>query len=197
MLGGNGPKPDKPDTPFAENMRAVAENRDKASFTEIFDHFAPRLKSYLMRQGCSDTEAEEVTQDAMMTLWHKAHLFDPQKSSLSTWLFRVARNRRIDLQRRDRSKLLDGEDPSLQPPSPEEPGAVMDADQREIRIRDALATLPEEQLQMIQLSFFQNFSHGQIAEETGLPLGTVKSRIRLAFNRLRKLIEDDDKIDMP
>ncbi|VVT00295.1 sigma-70 family RNA polymerase sigma factor [Rhizobium sp. EC-SD404] len=180
---------------FARLARAVAFERDKTAFAELFDYFAPRIKSYLLRLNMQPQEAEELAQEVMIVLWHKAGLFDSTKSSLATWLFRVARNRRIDALRRDRGKDLDAEDPSLLPSAPEPPDLLMDAEQRDERVRRAMSVLPTEQLELVRLAFFIGLSHSQIAEETGLPLGTVKSRIRLAFGRLKKALEDDPRID--
>lgn len=180
---------------FAALAARVARDRDKVAFTELFDFFAPRIKAYLRRLGLEDQAAEDIAQDVMIVLWHKAHLFDPAKSSLSTWLFRVARNRRIDALRRDKSGLLDPDDPILQPPEPDSPDAMMDGEQRDARVREALAGLPDEQVGLVRMAFFLGYTHSQIADETGLPLGTVKSRIRLAFGRLRRALERDDKVD--
>ncbi len=180
---------------FATLARAVADERDKAAFAELFDYFAPRIKSYLQRLGMEASQAEELMQEVMIVLWHKAGLFDPAKSSLATWLFRVARNRRIDALRRDRSGLLDAEDPALHPAQPEAPDHAITVEQRDARIRQAMSALPAEQIELIRLAFFLGLSHSQIADETGLPLGTVKSRIRLAFGRLRKALEDDPGVD--
>lgn len=182
---------------FAALVERVAAERDRAAFIELFDHFAPRIKGYLMRLGSDGDRAEELTQEVMVTLWRKADLFDRTKSSVATWLFRVARNRRIDSLRRDRSALLDAEDPSAQPEPPPDPDEEIDAATREDRVRRALESLPEEQVRLIRLSFFKGLSHSEIAAETGLPLGTVKSRIRLAFGRLRRTLEADGRIDTP
>lgn len=179
----------------AELTAAIAERHDRDAFTRLFDHFAPRVKSFLMRMGTEEEAAEEITQEVMLTLWRKAALFDPEKSSLSTWLFRIARNRRIDQIRRARSDGIDADDPTLMP-EPEPPAdAIFSARAREERVRDALTTLPEEQLVLIESAFFRGLSHSQIAEQTGLPLGTVKSRIRLAFERLRRSFEGDERVD--
>lgn len=180
---------------FARLARAIAADRDRQAFAELFDYFAPRIKAYLMRLGLPGPEAEELTQEVMIVLWHKAGLFDPAKSSLATWLFRVARNRRIDALRRARGKELDAEDPSLHPSAPEAPDDAIGAVQRDARVRQAMAALPAEQLELIQLAFFIGLSHSQIAEETGLPLGTVKSRLRLAFARLKRALEEDPRVD--
>jgi len=171
---------------------AVAVSRDQKAFAELFDYFAPRLKSYLQRLRMEPSQAEELTQEVMIVLWHKAALFDPAKSSLATWLFRVARNRRIDALRRDRSGLLDPNDPALQPSQPEAADDLIEAEERDERVRKAMLDLPEEQAVLVRQAFFLGLSHSQIAEDTGLPLGTVKSRIRLAFSRLRRSLEADD-----
>jgi RNA polymerase sigma factor (sigma-70 family) len=180
---------------FPALVRAIAERRDRAAFTVLFDHFGPRLNGFLLRQGCDAALAEEVVQDTLSTLWRKADLFDPAKSSVSTWLYRIARNRRIDLARRDRSDRIDPEDPILHPAPQAEPDRLMDAQQREEALRLALESLPEEQLRLIRLAFFEVLSHAEVAARTGLPLGTVKSRIRLAFTRLRRVLEADGVVE--
>jgi RNA polymerase sigma factor (sigma-70 family) len=175
---------------FADLVQAVAERADRTAYAELFDYFAPRVNAYLLRLGAEHALAEEITQDAMVTLWRKAALFDRTKSAVGTWLFRVARNRRIDLIRRDKSAKLDPEEPMLIPEAPQAADEMMDLGQREDMVRGALKVLPAEQLDLVMMSFFNGLSHSQIAEQTGLPLGTVKSRIRLAFARLRRALED-------
>lgn len=174
----------------------VARHRDRLAFTRLFDHFAPRLNGYLQRLGSDAALAEEVTQDVMMTLWHKAALFDPSKSSVSTWLFRIARNRRIDLMRRNRVDYLDPNEPALAPVDNPEIDRMIDIQQREEAVRQAMVQLPPEQLALVKLAFFEGLSHGDIAERTQLPLGTVKSRIRLAFTRLRRALEAEGVVEM-
>jgi RNA polymerase sigma-70 factor (ECF subfamily) len=174
---------------LAALVAAVAERRDQAAFTRLFDHFAPRLNAYLLRLGTDATTAEEIAQETMVTLWRKAALFDVQKSSVATWLYRIARNRRIDMLRRDRLDFLDTNDPVLEPADETDFFAQIDMQQREEAVRLALEGLPEEQLSLVRLAFFDGLSHSQISERTGLPLGTVKSRIRLGFTRLRRSLE--------
>lgn len=173
----------------------VATSQDRQAFAELFDHFAPRIKAYLMRLGADDGRAEELAQEAMLILWRKAPLFDPAKSSAATWLFRIARNRRIDSLRRNREGSIDPQDPALRPAAPDDADTALDARVRETRVRAALAALPAEQADLVRRAFFSGLSHSRIAEETGLPLGTVKSRIRLAFGRLRRALEADDAVD--
>lgn len=181
---------------MAKLMNRIAKNRDRTAFTSVFSFYAPRIKAFLMRGNCSPALAEEVTQDVMVTLWQKAHMYDAAKSSLSTWLFRIARNRRIDLIRRDKSNKLDAQDPTMFPTIEEIDTDGIDARERDHRIRMAISTLPKEQMQLIRLSFFEAQPHSQIAKKLDMPLGTVKSRIRLAFNRLRKQLSEDCKVDV-
>ena len=181
--------------PHRDLISRVATARDRTAFVTLFDHFAPRIKTYVMRLGSGEAVAEEVAQDVMLILWRKAGLFDPDKSSAATWLYRIARNRRIDVLRRDRSQELDREDPMLHPAAPEDPAAAVDAAEREVRVRAALASLPPEQAQLVRLSFFAGLSHNDIASQANIPLGTVKSRIRLAFARLRRTLEADEMVD--
>lgn len=181
---------------FSRLAQRVAKTQDKAAFEEIFDYFAPRLKAYLLRLGAQSGQAEELVQEVMITLWQKANLFDPSKSSLSTWLFRVARNRHIDSLRREKRGELDESDPYLQPQGEVDAGEQMDADRRDERVRECLKALPDEQLSLVRLAFFKGLSHSQIAEEANLPLGTVKSRIRLAFSRLRRGLETELGLDL-
>ena len=182
-------------TPLASEhaalVSAVAERRDQAAFTRLFDYFGPRLNAYLIRLGCDRAAAEEITQDTMVSLWRKADLFDPAKSSLATWLYRIARNRRIDVLRRDRVEFVDPDDFALDVADESSVDAerLVDAQSRDDVLRTAMAGLPEEQLALVRLAFFDSLSHSEIAEKTGLPLGTVKSRIRLAFTRLRRALE--------
>jgi RNA polymerase sigma-70 factor (ECF subfamily) len=172
----------------------VARSRDRAAFTRLFDHFAPRLNAYMLRLGTDPALAEEIVQDVMSTLWRKAALFDPAKSSLSTWLYRIARNRRIDLARRNKGEL-DADEPMLQPAPTPDLDQLLDVQQREETVRAALMSLPPEQLDLVKLAFFEGLSHSQIADATGLPLGTVKSRIRLAFTRLRRMLEAEGVVE--
>ncbi|MEM8795872.1 MAG: sigma-70 family RNA polymerase sigma factor [Pseudomonadota bacterium] len=196
MLGGSGPNPVSQTELFCDYAEQVAQDRDKTAFANLFEYYAPRLKSYLMRLNCEEAIAEEIIQDVFTTLWHKGHLFDRRKSSIGTWLFRIARNRRIDLVRRDKSDRLDPEDSTVFPKSFEPDDEAMDAVNRDQQIRNAIRELPEEQRILIRLSFFEGKSHGVIAEELELPLGTVKSRIRLAFTRLRKALSANEKVDI-
>jgi len=176
---------------FADNMAKIAREQCRSSFADLFEFFAPRLKSYMLQLGADASEAEELAQEVMVTVWRKAHQYDPDKASVSTWIFRIARNRRIDAHRRTRRPDLDPEEPLLRPPEPEEPDTMLNRVQMEDVVRKQLQTLPPEQLDLLKAAFYQGLSHSEIAKAFDLPLGTVKSRIRLAFNRLRGQLEGD------
>ena len=176
----------------AECMAAIASSQSREAFAELFDYFAPRLKSYMMRLGASDGEAEDLVQDVMITVWRKAGMYDRRQASVSTWIFRVARNRRIDVHRRNRRPDLEPDDPVLSPAPAEQPEETVNRAQIEDVVRRELVRLPEEQLVLLQAAFYEGLSHSEIAEKYNLPLGTVKSRIRLAFGRLRGYLEDDE-----
>lgn len=176
---------------FAALMAAVAERRDRAAFTRLFDHFAPRLKGHLVRQGAGPEEAEELAQEVLAVVWRKAALFDPVKSSVATWLYRIARNRRIDGLRRQRVDYFDPLDPPEIASDSPAPDDAYDARDRAGRLRRFIDALPVEQRDLVRLAFFEGLSHSEVAEAASLPLGTVKSRLRLAFGRLRRQLEAD------
>lgn len=175
----------------SELIRAVAKTRDRAAFAELFDYYAPRLEAWLIRTGADRASAEEICQDALATLWRKAELYDPAKATPATWLYRVARNRRIDLSRRDKVSIIEPGDAVFDVVDENAVGAdqAVDVRDREDALKIALAQLPPEQLELVRLAFYESMSHSVIAERMNLPLGTVKSRIRLAFGRLRKTLE--------
>src|SRR5215469_254572 len=162
----------------------VAAQQDKAAFAVLFAHFAPRVKAYLLRLVASSAVAEDLAQEALLSVWRKARLFDPAKASAATWLFTIARNLRIDAVRRERHPELDPED-FLPEPDADADAALTQAE-NEVRLRMALKDLPADQIQVVELSFFADKPHSQIAQELGIPLGTVKSRLRLAMGRLKR-----------
>jgi RNA polymerase sigma-70 factor (ECF subfamily) len=164
-------------------LARVAAERDRAAFAALFAHFAPRVKAYLLKLGAPAALAEDLAQEALLNLWRKAHLFDPAKASAATWLFTIARNLRIDAIRRERRPEPDAQDLTPEPPADADAGLEMA--EQEGRLRLALKTLPRDQIQVVELSFFADKPHSQIAAELGIPLGTVKSRLRLAMARLR------------
>ena len=176
--------------PYAALVLAIAERGDRAAFRQLFDHYAPRVKGYLVRLGLDGARSEELAQEVLVTVWRKAANFDARRASVSTWIFRIARNRRIDVYRRDRTAEIDGEDPALKPPEAVSPHEEVNAGQQQRRIAAALLGLPEEQRDLVRRAFYDDLSHSEIAEATGLALGTVKSRLRLAFGKLRALLEE-------
>jgi RNA polymerase sigma factor (sigma-70 family) len=168
---------------WADLVMRVRDHQDKAAFAALFRHFAPRVKAFLMKSGADATLAEECAQDVMATLWQKAHLFDPARASVATWVFTIARNRRIDALRKARRP--EPEELSWGPEPEPDQAEVLEAQQETDRLGAALAQLPDKQRALIERAYFGDLSHSEIAEETGLPLGTIKSRIRLALERLR------------
>lgn len=173
----------KKDDAWVTCLWRIRTSADQDAFAELFSHFAPRVKAFLMKGGADAASAEECAQDVMATLWQKAHLFDPTRASVATWIFTIARNRRIDTIRRSRRP-----EPEDLPWGPEpEPDAAetIGMQQESARLAEALARLPEAQRSLIERCYFGDMSHREIAEKTGLPLGTIKSRIRLALERLR------------
>ncbi|MFN3845488.1 MAG: sigma-70 family RNA polymerase sigma factor [Paracoccaceae bacterium] len=170
-------------TDWAALVLRVRDHQDKAAFAALFRHFAPRVKGFLMKSGASDSLAEECAQDVMATLWQKANMFDAERASVATWVFTIARNRRIDALRK--SRRPEPEDLPWGPEPEPDQAEVFEAQQETERLGAALAQLPAKQRALIERAFFGDLSHSEIALETGLPLGTIKSRIRLALERLR------------
>jgi RNA polymerase sigma-70 factor, ECF subfamily len=175
---------------FARQIAAIARDRDRAAFLALYDHYAPRVKSYLKRLGAGDAIAEDVAQEAMLTVWRKAATYDPAKAAVGTWIFTIARNLRIDALRREQRPELAPDDPILTPEAPLPADAGIDIARRQRRVREALCELPAEQAEIVKLSFYGDKSHGEIAIALGIPLGTVKSRMRLAFLRVRRALGD-------
>ena len=173
-----------------ELVGAVTTNGDRQAFAVLFKHFAPRVVTYLVRGGTPAARAEELAQEAMVAVWRKAASFDPARAGVSTWVFTIARNLRIDRHRRggDGGDHADV-DLDAQPDPAAAPDDVLDARQQERRIHAALRRLSPEQARVLHLSYFAEAPHAEIARELDLPLGTVKSRIRLAMINLRRLID--------
>lgn len=172
-------------------VEAVARRQDRAAFAALFEHYAPRVKTFLRRSGCSDATAEEVAQETLILVWRKAALFDPATAGASAWIFTIARNLRIDAARRDlRGAAHEVSDAAAEfhiDDSPL-PDSTLSTAQDEIRVRGALDRLSDEQKRVVELSFYKEKAHAEIAELLKIPLGTVKSRLRLAMNRLRTLL---------
>lgn len=182
------PVKDQKDTPselgeWVAQMKRLCDHKDQEAFAQLFAHFAPRVKAYLIKSGSDASSAEECAQEVMATLWRKAHLFDPARASVATWVFTIARNRRIDLLRKERRP--EPEDLAWGPEAEPEQEDVLALQQDTEQLRRALTELPAAQRNLIEQAYFKDLSHREIASKTGLPLGTIKSRIRLALNRLR------------
>ncbi|WP_297767908.1 sigma-70 family RNA polymerase sigma factor [uncultured Roseovarius sp.] len=174
---------DQENTDWVACIIAIRDTQDEAAFARLFGHFAPRVKAFLMRSGTDATMAEECTQEVMATLWQKAHLFDPTRASAATWIFTIARNRKIDALRKQ--KRPEPEDlPWGQDPEPDQADTLV-LQQETAQLGAAIAALPDKQRDLIEKAYFGDLTHSEIADETGLPLGTIKSRIRLALDRLR------------
>lgn len=175
---------DGPGTDWTALVLRVRDHQDKAAFAALFRHFAPRVKAFLMKSGAGAAMAEECAQDVMATLWQKAWQFDPNRASVTTWVYTIARNRRIDMLR----KSLRAEPQELDwgPAAEPDQAEIYAAQQESQRLGQALAVLPDKQRALIERAFYGDLSHSEIAAETGLPLGTIKSRIRLALDRLRQ-----------
>ena len=164
-------------------VRAIADRQDRAAFADLFRHFAPRVKAFLIRSGADESLAEECMQDVMTTLWRKARMYDPGRASVATWIFTIARNRKIDLIRK--AARPTPEDLPWGPEAEPDQEDVIALQQESAKLVEALRELPEKQRLLIERAYFGEMSHSEIAAETGLPLGTIKSRIRLALDRLR------------
>ena len=165
----------------------IRDDRDEAAFVEVFRHFAPRVKAFLMRGGADSALAEECVQEVMATVWHKAALFDPSRASVATWIFTIARNKKIDVLRRTRRP--EPEDLPWGPEAEPDQDDILGLQQESEQLGAAIAALPVKQRDLIEKAYFGDLTHTEIAEQTGLPLGTIKSRIRLALDRLRHAMD--------
>jgi RNA polymerase sigma factor (sigma-70 family) len=185
---------------LSELVKAVAASGDRQAFAVLFKHFAPRIKAFLARAGSPPNLAEELAQETMVCVWRKAAQFDPGRARVSTWIFTIARNLRVDHHRRHGEAAADlardddeivAQEEQLPDPaaSPDEQLATA---RREHGVRQALTQLSQDHVMILRLSFYEDQPHSQIARELGIPLGTVKSRIRLAVNHLRRLLDGQE-----
>jgi RNA polymerase sigma-70 factor (ECF subfamily) len=171
-------------------LEAVASQRDRSAFAELFDYFAPRLKGFIRRRGVEAARAEDLAQDVMLTAWRRAGLYKRAQGSVSTWIFTIARNKHIDAIRREQRPEFDPSDPVLV--GEPEPASEMVVSQGQVaaKLRAAIKELPPDQVEVLHKNFFEDKPHSEVAAELGLPLGTVKSRLRLALAKLRQVSED-------
>ena len=175
---------------FDDLLVAVGKSRSRDAFVRLFGHYAPRVKSFLMKGGLSPEQADEVAQETMLTVWQKAPAFDPKKAGAGTWIFTIARNKRIDLQRKG------GRDVQYPEGMDFPAGAVladvqMSDEQSAKKLSVAIDALPPEQADLIRKVYFEDKTQNDIAAETGIPLGTVKSRIRLGLGKLRDAMKEE------
>ena len=171
-------------------IQSIAQSSDRQAFVKLFDHFAPRVKALLIRKGTPPDLAEELAQETLLMVWRKAALFDPSRAGASTWIAAIARNLRIDAARREKRSRLPEVFDIIQGEEPEQPDQVISGSERDSRVRAALTNLSPDQLRVVQLAFMEGLSHQDVAKRLSIPLGTVKSRLRLAMARLRGVLED-------
>ena len=176
-----------PQNTWIEHLKRIQADQDQRAFAELFAHFAPRVKAFLMKSGASPSMAEECTQEVMATLWHKAHLFDPSRASVATWIFTIARNKKIDALRKQRRP--EPENLEWGPEAEPEAADILVLQQESQQLTEAMTALPSQQRELIEKAYFGDLSHSEIAAETGLPLGTIKSRLRLALSKLRQTMK--------
>ena len=175
--------------PMADLLSRVAERGDADAFRELFQSFAPRVKSYMMRKGADPAMAEELAQETLLTVWRKASLYTSEKGTAATWIFTIARNLHIDRLRRETAWQALPEGHEEKPSEDPLPDEVLAESERQKRVQAALSVLPADQHEVVQLSFVEGLSHSEIAERLNLPLGTVKSRMRLAYQKIREAVE--------
>ena len=166
-------------------VERIGQNRDKAAFAILFKQFGPKLKSLMLRLGTNTSTAEELVQETMLSVWRKSHTFDSSKASASTWMFTIARNLRIDRFRSESRPEFDPSDPALIPEPELQADEQLELNNRQKYVRKCLDELPNDQREVVQLSFMQGLSHQEISDKLDIPLGTVKSRLRLSFGKLR------------
>ena len=176
---------------MSDLLSRIATDRSDAAFRSLFDEYGPRVRHFMLKLGADPSLAEELTQQTLITVWRKAQLYSAEKGSASTWIYTIARNLRTDHIRRQRAwQELSGEHAQAIPSEEPSPEQVVSARERQARVQEVLGDLPPEQLEVVRLAYMDGLAHGEIAERLSLPLGTVKSRIRLAYQKLRVALED-------
>ena len=176
---------------MSDLLSRIATDRSHDAFRSLFDEYGPRVRRFMMQQGADPGLAEELAQETLITVWRKAGLYSAEKGSPTTWIYTIARNLRTDHIRRQRVWHELTEEHSQEIPSGDAAAdEVVDERQRQARVQAVLKELPLEQVEVVRLAFMEGLPHGEIAERLALPLGTVKSRIRLAYQKLRTALED-------
>lgn len=171
-------------------LQKVADTKDPSAFSALFQNYAPRVKAYMVKQGAGQETAEDLAQEAMAAVWKKAALYSSEKGNPNTWIFTIARNLRIDKLRRERAWQPLPEGHAEMPSTDPAPDDLALEQERSQRVQAVLSQLPEDQLSVVKLSFLGGLSHSEIADRLDIPLGTVKSRMRLAYRKIRPLVED-------
>ena len=172
-------------------LSRIATDRSEDAFRNLFNEYGPRVRNFMMQQGADPGLAEELAQETLITVWRKASLYSAEKGSATTWIYTIARNLRTDHIRRQRAWQELTEEHAQKIPSGDVPAdEAMDARQRQVRVQAVLKELPPEQVEVVRLAFMEGLPHSEIATRLSLPLGTVKSRIRLAYQKLRTALED-------
>lgn len=174
---------------MADLLRRVADRSDPAAFRELYETYGPRVKAYMMRKGADAGTAEDLAQETLLTVWRKASLYADDKGSMTTWVFAIARNLRIDRLRREVPWQELPEWRLAQPSSEALPDEALAEKEQQVRVQAALAELPQDQQEVVALSFLEGLSHSEIAARLSLPLGTVKSRMRIAYQKIRAALE--------
>jgi RNA polymerase sigma-70 factor (ECF subfamily) len=182
-----------PEIDERELMRAIAVERDRVAFARLFDQYAPKVKAFLLRGGLDSAISEELVQDVMLTLWRRADTYDPSQAGVATWIYAIARNRRIDYFRRRRDVGAEAAEISDEGDPEAASDRILERRQEHDRLRVALTALPTEQADVLRRAFFEHKSHSEIAKECSLPLGTIKSRIRLAMVHLRRVLDEGEE----
>jgi len=177
---------------MADLLQRIAERADPAAFRELYEAYGPRVKAYMMRQGADAGTAEDLAQETLLTVWRKAALYAGDRGSMTTWVFAIARNLRIDRLRREVPWQELPEGRLTEASSEPLPDEAMAEKERQERVQAALAELPPEQKDVVILAYLEGLSHSEIAERLGLPLGTVKSRMRIAYQKIRQTLESPE-----
>lgn len=168
----------------------IAEHKSKKAFIELFNRVSSKLKAYAIRCGANHADAEEIVQECLLIVWRKAPTFNPKAASAITWLYTIVRNKRIDFVRKQRPDLI-GSDDLWPEPESEHLEKHVESDLNANIIRTLLYELPDEQRQIVYKVYFEGKSHSEIANELDLPLGTIKSRLRLAMKKLDTLAKEN------
>jgi RNA polymerase sigma-70 factor (ECF subfamily) len=173
-------------------LEAITCDRSTPAFQELFARYAPRLKAHFMRGGQSAAQAEDLVQDVLISVWHHAGSYQPERAAVSTWLFRIARNRFIDVVRRERYVELEPElEEEARDGAPQQPDDLVADQQLSARVATALSGLSAEQAEVIRGSYYAHESASQIAARLQIPVGTVKSRLRAALGYLQQHLFDE------